>query len=202
MEKLLSGAKILGLQLEQKQLEQFDVYYQELIYWNQRMNLTTITDYVEVQVKHFLDSFTLILALKKPAAGDVTRVIDVGTGAGIPGLPLKILLPGISLTLLDATAKKTSFLHHIKDKLGLADVEIIAGRAEEVAHQNKYRERFDIVLSRGVAPLSVLTELTLPFCIIGGSLISQKKGQLEEEINQAGKAITLLGGQIKGSKNG
>lgn len=195
MEKLIAGARKLGLELSSKQLEQFHIFYEELIDWNQRMNLTRITDYEEVQLKHFLDSLTLTLAL--PVTSESLRIIDVGTGAGIPGLPLKIVFPKISLTLLEATAKKATFLHHIKDNLELENVEIVVGRAEAVAHLAEYRERFDIVLSRGVARLAALVELTLPFCAIGGSFIAQKKGTLEPEMSQALKAISLLGGKLR-----
>jgi len=197
MEKLESGAKKLGLELTSRQLEQFQIYYQELIDWNQRINLTRITDYEEVQIKHFLDSLTLVLALKPPIGKGEFRLIDVGTGAGIPGMPLKILLPDIKLVLLDATAKKATFLHHIRDKLGLDDVEIIVGRAEEVAREAQYREKFALVLSRAVARLPTLVELTLPFCALGGSFIAQKKGDVNSEIIQADRAITLLGGNLR-----
>ncbi|MBA7713485.1 Ribosomal RNA small subunit methyltransferase G [subsurface metagenome] len=200
MEKLESGANKLGLQLSPQQLEQFQIYYQELIDWNQRINLTHITGYEEVQIKHFLDSFTLVLALKQPIGRGDFRLIDVGTGAGIPGIPLKILLPEIKLVLLDATAKKAAFLHHIKDKLGLDDVEIVVGRAEEVAHKTQYRENFDLVLSRAVAPLPTLVELTLPFCALGGSFIAQKKGDVNSEITRADRAISLLGGNLREAK--
>ncbi|MBA7604747.1 Ribosomal RNA small subunit methyltransferase G [subsurface metagenome] len=193
MEKLKAGAKKLGLELNSGQLEQFDAYYHELVDWNQRINLTAITDYEEVQIKHFLDSLTVTLAWQ-PAKGDA--VIDVGTGAGMPGVPLKIAFPDVKLVLLEATAKKVSFLHHIKEKLGLDDVEIIVGRAEEVAHVALYRERFELVLSRAVAPLPALVELTLPFCAVGGSFIAQKKGSIDEEISRADKAIRLLGGRL------
>ena len=197
MEKLASGAKKLGLQLTPKQLEQFQVYYQELIEWNQRVNLTAITDYEEVQIKHFLDSLTVVLALKQPIGKGDCRLIDVGTGAGIPGIPLKILLPDIKLVLLEATTKKAAFLHHIRDKLELNDVEIIVGRAEDVAHQAQYREKFELVLSRAVARLPTLVELTLPFCALGGSFIAQKKGDIDLEISQAGKVLSLLGGNLR-----
>ncbi len=197
MEKLIAGAKKLGLHLTSRQLEQFEIYYQKLVDWNQRMNLTAITDYAEVQIKHFLDSLTVTLALKQPIDSESLRLIDVGTGAGIPGIPLKILLPDIKLALLEATTKKAAFLHHVKQKLELADVEIIVGRAEKVAHDTQYRERFDVVLSRAVAPLPTLVELTLPFCTVGGSFIAQKKGSISREISQAARAISLLGGSLR-----
>ena len=197
MEKLESGAKKLGWQLSQRQLEQFYVYYQELVDWNRRMNLTAITGYEDVQVKHFLDSLSVLLALKQSVGGGGFRLIDVGTGAGLPGIPLKILLPDIKLVLLDSTAKKADFLHHLKSKLGLDGVEIVVGRAEAIAHEAQYRERFDLVLSRAVAPLPALVEMTLPFCAIAGSFVAQKKGAIDAEVSQASKAITVLGGSLR-----
>ena len=197
MERLIVGAKKVGLQLSSKQLEQFRLYYQELVEWNQRVNLTAITDYEEVQIKHFLDSLTVTLAFKPPPSNSGLYLIDVGTGAGIPGLPLKILFPEINLVLLEAAAKKASFLHHLYPKLELDNVEIVVGRAEEVAHLAQYREKFDIVLARGVASLPTLVELTLPFCTVGGSFIAQKKGAINQEISQAAKAISLLGGKLR-----
>ena len=197
MEKLNSGATKLGLQLSPNQLEQFYIYYQELLDWNRRLNLTAITDYKEVQIKHFLDSLTVTLAWQQPISSMDFRLIDVGTGAGLPGIALKILWPGIRLVLLDSTAKKAVFLHHLKQKLGLDDVEIVVGRAEEIAHEPQYREKFDAVLSRAVASLPTLVELTLPFCTIGGSFIAQKKGAIDPEISRASQAISLLGGNLR-----
>lgn len=197
MEKLEVGAIKLGLELNPRQLEQFYIYYQELLDWNQRLNLTAITDYEGVQIKHFLDSLTVTLAWRQPVASMDFRLIDVGTGAGLPGIPLKILLPNIRLVLLEATAKKAAFLHHLKQKLGLDNIEIVVGRAEEVAHETQYREKFDVVLSRAVAPLPTLVELTLPFCTIGGSFIAQKKGVIDPEISQASRAISTLGGNLR-----
>jgi 16S rRNA (guanine527-N7)-methyltransferase len=196
MEKLKSGADKLGIQLSPRQLEQFQIYYQELVEWNRRINLTAITDCEEVQTKHFLDSLTVILALKQLSEHQHPSVIDVGTGAGMPGLPLKIVLPSIRLTLLDATAKKAAFLEHLKRKLAL-DFEIVVGRAEEVAHLDRHRERYDIVLSRAVAPLTTLVEITLPFCKIGGMLIALKKGEISKETDQAENAIEMLGGNLR-----
>ena len=197
MEKLNSGAAKLGLQLNPRQLEQFQVYYETLIDWNKRVNLTAITGYEEVQINHFLDALTVTLGWQPPTNDADSELIDVGTGAGIPGIPLKILFPDIRLVLLEATAKKAAFLHHLKEKLGLDNVAIVVGRAEEVAHLNQYRERFDIVLSRAVAPLPTLVELTLPFCNIGGKFIAHKKGEMDLEISQADKAIAVLGGNLR-----
>ena len=197
MEKLEAGAQKLGLPLTPEQLEQFVIYYRELADWNQRLNLTSITGHEEVQIKHFLDSLTVTLALEPPFDESSFRLIDIGTGAGLPGIPLKIVLPTIKLVLLEATAKKADFLRHLKDRLGLADVEVVVGRAEEVAHQAQYREQFDLVLSRAVASLPALVELTLPFCRVRGSFIAQKKGDIEGEVYRADRAIRLLGGSLR-----
>ena len=195
MERLISGSLRLGIELTSQQVNQFERYYRELVDWNKRMNLTRITDYEEVQTKHFLDSLTLVKVLKQPDSD--FKLIDVGSGAGIPGIPLKILFPQIRLVLLDSAAKKAKFLYHVIQELGLAGVEIVVGRAEEVAHREEYRDRFPLVVSRGVAPLVTLVELTLPFCLTGGKFVAQKKGAIEEEVSNAGRAITVLGGRLR-----
>ena len=150
-----------------------------------------------MQIKHFLDSLTVTLALEPTLTDTSFSLIDVGTGAGLPGIPLKILFPDMKLMLLEATAKKAAFLHHIKHKLGLHDIEIVVGRAETVAHESQIRESFDVALSRAVAPLPSLVELTLPFCTVGGSFIAQKKGATSTEISKATKAIRMMGAKLR-----
>ena len=197
MKKLIEGAGKLGIEFNARQAKQFELYYRELIEWNKKMNLTAITDYSSIQVKHFLDSLTITLALSQE---EMERpdfdIIDIGTGAGFPGVPLKILLSQPRLVLIEPTTKKTAFLRHIIDKLELENIEILNSRAEEAAHLSPYREQFALVLSRAVASLPELVELTLPFCRIGGRFIAQKKGDIDEEVNGAKKAIATLGGKL------
>ncbi len=197
MKQLIAGAGKLGIQLNARHVEQFELYYRELIEWNTRINLTAITNHHSVQVKHFLDSLTVTLALpaKELQRPDLT-IADIGTGAGFPSLPLKILFPRPTLVLVEPTAKKIAFLQHIVRKLQLENVEVVNARAEEVAHLPLYREQFVLVLSRAVALLPTLVELTLPFCRVGGRFIAQKKGQIEQEVNSAKEAIAVLGGKL------
>ena len=197
MKKLVEGAGKLGIEFNARQVKQFELYYRELIEWTKKMNLTAITDYASVQVKHFLDSLTITLALPQE---EIERpdfnIIDIGTGAGFPGVPLKILLPQPRLVLIEPTTKKTAFLRYIIDRLELENIEILNSRAEEAAHLSLHREQFALVLSRAVALLPALVELTLPFCRLGGRFIAQKKGDVDEEVNGAQKAITALGGKL------
>jgi 16S rRNA (guanine527-N7)-methyltransferase len=198
MQKLIDGAQKLGINLNDKQITQFKLYYQQLVSWNKKFNLTTITDYQEVQIKHFLDSLTVTLALTKEELRQPGfSIIDIGTGAGFPGIPLNIFLPESRLVLLDSRAKKATFLQHIIEQLELSHAEIVVGRAEEIAHQPLFRQNFTLVVSRAVASLPTLVELALPFCQIGGKFVAQKKGEIEQEVVQASKAIEALGGKLK-----
>lgn len=197
MQQLIDGAQKLGINLSDKQITQFKLYYQELVSWNKKFNLTTITDYQEVQIKHFLDSLTVISALTEEELRQPGfSIIDIGTGAGFPGIPLKVFLSQSRLVLLDSKAKKAAFLQHVIEQLELDDVEVVVGRAEEIAHRPLLRENFTLVVSRAVASLPTLVELALPFCQMGGKFIAQKKGQIEQELVQAGKAIDVLGGEL------
>ena len=184
----------LGISLTDTQIEQFLVYYEMLVEWNSFMNLTAITEYEDVMKKHFLDSISLIKAY------DVTQsasVIDVGTGAGFPGLALKIAYPNLNVTLLDSLNKRIQFLNDVIDKLGLENIDTVHGRAEDFAKPGKLRESFDLCVSRAVANLSTLSEYCLPFVKIGGQFISYKSEKIQEEAEQAKKAIFLLGGKIE-----
>lgn len=198
LERLIYGAGQLGLSLTSEQVQRFQIYYEELTNWNKRINLTAVTEYNEVQTKHFLDSLTLIPALEnEPWIKKDFLLLDVGTGAGVPGIPLKIFIPVIKLVLLESIGKKTVFLKHLVDRLSLNGVDILTGRAEDIAHQSHYREKFDLVVSRATGKLSTIVELTLPFCHQGGLFIAPKKIQIEEEINQARQAINTLGGKLR-----
>lgn len=187
--------KELGVTLSEKQIEQFLTYYEMLVEWNEMMNLTAITEYEEVMKKHFVDSLSLIKAF------DVSQnktVIDVGTGAGFPGLALKIAYPNLKVTLLDSLNKRIQFLDAVIAKLELTDVETIHGRAEDFAKPDKLREKYDLCVSRAVANLSTLSEYCLPFVKVGGQFISYKSEKITEEMEVAGKAISILGGKVSG----
>ncbi len=195
MSNLAEGAEKLGATLDSYQLNLFEIYYRDLVDWNNRVNLTAITDVGDVQIKHFLDSLTLLPLIKR-ISSESFRIIDVGTGAGFPGIPLKIAIPDIKMTLLEATTKKARFLEHIITEIQLSDIEVINERAEEAGKKSDYRESFDIVVSRAVADLAILAELTLPFCAVGGFLIAQKKGDITLELEKSLKAIEMLGGRL------
>jgi 16S rRNA (guanine527-N7)-methyltransferase len=199
MLRLLNGAKALGLRLTNEQQAAFQCYFEELVAWNQQFNLTAITDYEQVQVRHFVDSLSCLLAEEvKLAFGRANaRAIDIGTGAGFPGIPLKLVCPGLRLTLLEATGKKVSFLEHIVERLGLHRVTVIHARAEDLAHDPLHRQQYDLALARAVADLPVLVEYMLPFCQVGGWVIAQKGEAGAAEAWSAERSITLLGGELR-----
>ena len=193
MQILAQGSGELGIRLTEAQLDQFQTYYETLADWNRRINLTRIIGLEEVQVKHFLDSLTVVLAA--PMRPSVSRkVIDVGAGAGFPGLPLKLVFPEIELALVESVGKKADFLKEIVAVLKLEGVEVHTGRAETLARQPGLRENFDVVLARGLARLPVLSEYTLPFCRVRGAVVTLKHEGVAAEIAQASIALRTLGG--------
>jgi 16S rRNA (guanine527-N7)-methyltransferase len=189
----IEGLHQLGLELTEHQLGQFLRYQQELLDWNTRMNLTAITDPGEVMIKHFLDSLSLLTFYDTPK----TRLLDIGAGAGFPGLPLKIVRPQLQVVLLEATGKKVSFLRHVIEILQLEDVVAVHGRAEELAHKAEYRASFDVVTARAVASLPTLLEYAAPFCRVGGQIIFPKKGELTKELAQGKRAAQKAGASFK-----
>lgn len=199
MKRLIDGARALNLQLTERQIASFQVYYEELMAWNQKFNLTAITDYEGVQIRHFLDSLSCLLAseARQALARSDARLIDVGSGAGLPGVPLKLVCPDVHLTLLEATGKKVRFLEHLVARLGLRRVVAIHARAEELAHDPAHREGYDLILARAVAAMRVVAEYALPFCKIGGWLVAQKGEAGAAEAWAAEDAIETLGGALR-----
>lgn len=200
MDRLKRGAQQMGVELTEQQIRLFERFRDLLLEWNRRFNLTAIDNPEQIEVRHFLDSLSCLTVWKQMGAatsgvGEV-RAIDVGTGAGLPGLALKIVWPNLRLTLLEATGKKVQFLDHAIAELGLTDVMTIHGRAEEIAHQPEHRAAYGLAFARAVAALPSLLELTLPFLRVGGWLLAQKGQAGAAEALAAERALAILGGRL------
>ena len=195
VDRLVQHARgLFGLELSPKQQRAFSLLAVELLAWNERANLTAITDPDQIEVRHFLDSLSVIKAVQlKPEQ----RVIDVGTGAGFPGLPLRILYPQIALTCLEATGKKVEYIQHVAGRLEMPDVRVVHARAEEAGQDPAHREHYDVALARAVARLSVLVEYLLPLLKVGGRMVALKGETAAQEIGDAQGALRLLGGEMR-----
>lgn len=188
----------LGIDITSVQAEQFYKYYKILVEWNQFMNLTGITEFEEVVQKHFVDSLSIV---KVKDMNSVDNLIDIGTGAGFPGIPIKIAYPHVKVTLLDSLNKRIQFLDEVIRITGLQNMETIHGRAEDFAKSGKKREMFDLCVSRAVANLSTLSEYCIPYVKIGGEFIPYKSGEISQELEDAKAAVFLLGGKIEDCQN-
>lgn len=201
MEQLRKSAIQLGIELSDEQINKFQRYYEMLIETNKVMNLTAITGKEEVILKHFVDSISIVKVLpdmiKYIDSDNISiKILDLGTGAGFPGIPLKIVFPAIDIVLLDSLNKRINFLNSVIDELQLSGINAIHGRAEEMARNKEYREKFDLCVSRAVANLSTLSEYCLPFIKVNGKFISYKASEIEEEVDNAGNALKILGGNL------
>lgn len=189
----------LGLQASEKQISQFLQYYNLLTEWNSFMNLTAITEFYDVLKKHFIDSLSIVQVYPEIRTHNIC-LIDIGTGAGFPGIPLKIMFPQLQVVLLDSLLKRIHFLEEVLEKLDLPDIKLLHGRAEDYARQDLEREHYDLCVSRAVANLSTLAELCLPYVKVGGIFLSYKSEKVAAEAAMAKKAIKLLGGKIAEQK--
>jgi 16S rRNA (guanine527-N7)-methyltransferase len=193
MIELADQARSFGIALTPSQRDAFETYYRELVAWNARVNLTAITTREEIVLKHFLDSLTVARALRDPP----DTLIDIGSGAGFPGLALKIAFPALRVTLIEATGKKVEFLKHVIATMHLRDAFAIHARAEDLARDPAHREKYDAAVARAVADLATLLEYALPFVRVGGMFIAQKGIAVEEEVRRASRALDALGGRVR-----
>lgn len=193
-QRLIENMKMISVELTDKQVSQFIKFYEMLVEWNKVMNLTGITEYDEVVMKHFVDSLSIV---KVNGFDNVTSIIDVGTGAGFPGIPLKIVFPEIKITLLDSLHKRIKFLNAVIDELELENIETIHGRAEDFSKKEDYREQYDLCVSRAVANLATLSEYCLPYVKEDGYFLPYKSGDIKEEAANSKKAVKILGGNIE-----
>jgi 16S rRNA (guanine527-N7)-methyltransferase len=197
MSTLAAGAAAFGVSLNRAQLQAFERYRDELLAWNKTVNLTAITEPRAVEVRHFLDSLSCLLPINRRLQNEINpRMIDIGAGGGFPGLPIKLARPEVQLTLVDSVGKKTAFLRHLVEVLGLSGVQVITARAEDLARSPEHREHYEVAVARAVASLPVLLELCLPFVRLGGLLVAPRRGDLPGEQQVAGKAVQLLGGRF------
>ncbi len=189
---LKDNLKELNIELSETQINMFVKYYELLVEWNSFMNLTAITEWKEVVIKHFIDSLSLVNVIENMT--DVSySVLDIGTGAGFPGIPLKIAFPNLKITLVDSLNKRVKFLNEVINVLGLENIVAIHSRAEDIGHNSMYREQYDIVVSRAVSNLTVLAEYCVPFVKLNGCFIPYKSEKSEEELSNASKALSILG---------
>lgn len=185
---------MLSVEVNKEKIDQFNQFYDILVEWNKVMNLTAITDYKDVVEKHFLDSLSIERILNLDG---IKTVMDVGTGAGFPGIPLKIIYPELKVTLLDSLNKRVKFLNEVIRQLELKNIDAIHGRAEDIGKNENYREKYDLCVSRAVANLATLSEYCMPFVKVGGVFVSYKSGDIDEEVLKSKKAVSLFGGKIE-----